>query len=202
MTRSSSPPSRLRLALQYVFLATTFLTILHLNVVQPYVLRGRPVAPAPGTPVWRRVPVFAYALAVEAGKQMGLSLIWRMYSPVPRDLRQTEWLAQDASGQWVSVPAPGVSTARRSRRSWADALLWDFKRARINDNYFVYRYDEALPRRYVEASRPDIVRALGSVPRALRVMVRTERIPAPADKGAWDPEQAEFSTIEWERVYE
>jgi hypothetical protein len=199
---TSSTPTRLRLVLQYAFLATTFLTILHLNVVQPYVLRGRPAAPAAGAPVWQRAPAFAYALAVEAGKQMGLSLIWRMYSPVPRDLRQTEWLAQDAGGQWVSVPAPGVSTARRSRRSWADALLWDFKRARINDNYFVYRYDAALPRRYVEASRPGIVRALGSVPRALRVLVRTERIPAPAEKGAWDPERAVFSTIEWERVYQ
>ncbi len=122
MVRSArARADRLWTRAQYVFLATTFLTILHLNVVQPYVLRGRPVTRAPGTPVWRRVPAFAYALAVEAGKQMGLSLIWRMYSPVPRDLRQTEWLAQDASGQWVSVPAPGVLTARRSRRSWADA---------------------------------------------------------------------------------
>jgi hypothetical protein len=182
--------------------ATTFVVILHFNVVHPYLLRGGDVVPLAGAPAWARAPVAAYRVVLEGGKRIGLSLIWRMYSPVPRVLRQIEWQAQDARGQWVTVPGPGVSMARRRARTWADALLWDFKRARVSDNYFVHRYDETLPWFYVAASKNAIARALGSAPRALRVAVRTARIPAPADKGGWDPARAVFTTTHWERVFE
>jgi hypothetical protein len=193
---------RLRLALQYVFLLSTFVVILHFNVVRPYVLGGVDVdAAAAGAPAWLRAPAAVYDGVLGAGKHMGLSLIWRMYSPVPRHLRQTEWSALDASGRWVSVSAPGVSTARRRERSLADAMFWDFKRARINDNYFVRRYEERLPWVYVFASRAQLVRELGFVPQALRVAVRTAPIPPPADKGDWQPETAVFDTVTWEKVY-
>jgi hypothetical protein len=193
---------RLRLALQYAFLSSTFLVILHYNVVRPYLLRGAdPDVAVAEVPAWLRAPAAAYDSLLEGGKRVGMSLIWRMYSPVPRHLRQTEWQALDARGRWVPVSAPGVATPRRRDRSLADALLWDFKRARINDNYFVRRYRDDLPWLYVLASRDHIVRELGFVPEALRVSVRTAPIPAPAHKGDWRPEDAVFDAIKWQEVY-
>lgn len=193
---------RLGRALQYAFLLFTFVIILHFNVVRPYVLGGKDVqAAAADAPSWLRAPAGAYDALIEQGKRIGLPLIWRMYSPVPRHLRQTEWAVQDASGRWLPISAPGVSIARRRQRSLADALLWDFKRARINDNYFVRRYEDALPWVYVLASRHEIVREVGFVPEALRVSVRTAAIPAPSEKGDWRPEAAVFDTVQWEEVY-
>lgn len=201
MPRSRSLRARLRLPLQYAFLATTFVVILHFNVVRPYVLHGGDVAPAPGAPAWMRAPAAAYRAVLESGQRAGVALIWRMYSPVPRELRQIEWEAQDARGQWVTVPGPGMSMARRRQRTWADALLWDFKRARIGDNYFVTRYDDTLPWFYVAARKHEIARDLGSAPQGLRAVVRTAPIPAPADKGDWDPAHAVFTTTQWEHVF-
>jgi hypothetical protein len=141
-------------------------------------------------------------MVIEGGKRIGMGLIWRMYSPVPRVLRQIDWEAQDAAGQWVPVPGPGMSMEHRRRRTWADALLWDFKRARIGDNYFVARYDDTLPWFYIAAMKQAITRDLGSQPQALRVSVRTARIPAPASKGDWDPARAAYTHTIWEGVFE
>lgn len=209
-SRSSAKPTsprkarlaRLGHALQCAFLLSTFVVIVHFNVVRPYLLGGADIKTATAdAPAWLRAPVPVYDTVLEAGRRLGLSLTWRMYSPVPRDLRMTEWSAQDASGRWVPVSAPDLTLSYRRDRSLADALLWDFKRARIHDNYFVHGAGNELPWIYVRASRDQIVRELGFVPQALRVVVRTAPIPAPAEKGDWQPGSAVFETVVWEQVY-
>jgi hypothetical protein len=193
---------RLRLALRYAFLLATFAIILHFNVVRPYLLDGQEMdVAAADAPAWLRPPAAAYHALVDNSGRVGLALVWRMYSPVPQRVFHTELTAQDASGRWLPLASPGLPREYREQRSLLAALFWDFKRARINDNYFIYRYESWLPLHYLAVSRERIVRELGLVPRAVRVRVQSAPIPAPSARGDWQPDRAVFDKIVWEEVY-
>jgi hypothetical protein len=193
---------RLRLTLRYAFLLATFIIILHYNVVRPYLLGGQEMnVAAADAPAWLRPPAAAYHALVENGSRVGLALVWRMYSPVPQRIFHTEMAAQDASGRWVPLASPGLPREYREQRSLFAALLWDFKRARINDNYFIYRYESWLSLHYVAVSRERIVRELGEMPQAVRVRVQSAPIPLPSEKGDWQPDRAVFDKVLWEEVY-
>jgi hypothetical protein len=190
---------RARPWLIYAFVLWTFVSILQVNVVRPYVLHGKSLAAAAAqAPAPVRGLADAYDTIVGGANRIGMASVWRMYSPVPRRIREVRFEALDAKGQWTAVSGPGATPAHRRERSLADALLWDFKRARINDNYFLTRYEEFLPWLYLGASRDRIARELGEPPQALRVRVRSAPIPAPADKGDWDPTRAVFDQVDWE----
>jgi|GEM_PF-4554277 len=181
------------------FVGWTFVAILHANVVKPYVLQGQPLAAATAdAPAIVRGLASAYDAIVGRGAKLGVGSVWRMYSPVPRRLRAVRFDALDAEDHWIAVTGPDVSPEHRRERSLADALLWDFKRARISDNFFLIRYEDFLPWLYLSTSRERITRELGQPPRALRVRVISAPIPAPADKGDWDPTTAVFDRIDWE----
>jgi hypothetical protein len=185
--------------LRYAFVLWTFVAILHANLVKPYVLQGQPLAAAAARSVAVvRGLATAYDAIVDAGRKIGAGSVWRMYSPVPRRVRAVRFEALDAQGRWIAVAGPDVSPDHRRERSLADALLWDFKRARINDNFFLIRYEDFLPWLYLSTSRDRIARELGQPPQALRVRVISAPIPAPADKGDWDPTTAAFDRIDWE----
>ncbi|MEO7730243.1 MAG: hypothetical protein ABIY55_04675, partial [Kofleriaceae bacterium] len=157
-------------------------------------------AAAAGSPAVIRGLASAYDAIVHGGSKIGAGSVWRMYSPVPRRIREVRFEALDEQGRWIAVSGPDVSAGYRRERSLADALLWDFKRARINDNYFITHYTEVLPWLYLVASRERIARELGEPPRAVRVRVVSAPIPPPADKGDWDPTMAVFDRIDWEQV--
>jgi hypothetical protein len=194
---------RLRLGLRYAFLLATAVIILHYNVVRPYLLGGQEMnVAARDAPRWLHPPAAAYHALVEVGSRSGLAIMWRMYSPVPKRVYYTEITAQDASGRWVPLPSPGLPREYREQRSLLSALLWDFKRARINDNYFIYRYEPWLHVHYLAVSRDRIVRKLGQVPKAVRVRVKTAPIPPPSEKGDWQPERAVFDDVMWEDEYQ
>lgn len=190
----------MRFALQYGFLAWTLVAAFHHNVVRPYFLeRSLSRTVGPDSPA--HAPALAYDTSMGVAKRLGLGSLWRMYSPVRRTVLEIRWQALDSSGRWVTLSAPGVSPARRDERSLADAILWDFKRARIGDNYFITRSRDVLPEVYVTASRDEIVRELGEMPRALRVQVYEAAIPPPDRRGDWDPDHVVYDRLAWERVF-
>jgi len=185
--------------LRYGFVAWTFVAIVHYNVIKPYLLHGRSLAvTAAGEPAVVRGLASAFDTVVYGGTRVGVGSVWRMYSPVPRRLRAVRFEALDAQDHWIAVTGPDSSAEHRRERSLADALLWDFKRARINDNYFFARYQDDLPWIYLNASRARIAAELGEPPRALRVRVISAPIPLPTDKGDWDPTRAVFDRVDWE----
>jgi hypothetical protein len=151
-------------------------------------------------PGWRISATKAYNELMQIGRLIGLKSVWRMYSPVPTHLRKTELYALHESGEWVEVTPPDVSLDYRAKRTLGAALLWDFKRARINDNYFNVRVLARLPQRYLQGMRPTIARELGWEPRGFRVVVRGAPIPPPAEKGDWRPESAEYIWTLWEDI--
>ena len=165
---------------------------MHANLVRPYLLHDRA---EPGA------LAAAYGAAARWGTEIGMGSVWRMYSPVPRELRETRWYAMDRSGRWVALEGPGSTAAHRRGRSLVAALLWDFKRARVNDNYFITRYVDLLPRLYVAATRAAIAREVGEMPVALRVQSVSAAIPTPSEKGDWTPERARFDRVAWETVF-
>jgi hypothetical protein len=194
--------TRLPLVLRYAFVLVTFVVVLHFNVVRPYLLGGQEMdVAAARAPAWLRAPAAVYHALVENGTRAGLALVWRMYSPVPQRVFHTELSAQDANGRWVPLSSPGLPRDYRAQRSLLAALFWDFKRARINDNYFVYRYEPWLPVHYLAVSRERIAAELGWMPRAVRVRVLSAAIPRPSAKGDWHPDRAVFDKVVWEEVY-
>lgn len=194
--------TRVLLGLRYAFVLATVVVVMHFNVVRPYLLGGREMdVAAADAPAWLRPPAAAYHELVENGSRAGLALVWRMYSPVPQRVFHTELSAQDANGNWVPLSSPGLPREYREQRSLLSALFWDFKRARLHDNYFVYRYEQWLPLHYLVMSRARLVAELGWVPRAVRVRVLSGPIPRPADKGDWHPHRAELDKVVWEEVY-
>lgn len=194
---------RLRLALRYAFLLAVAVIILHYNVVRPYLLDGEEMdVAARSAPRWLHPPAAAYHSLIELGSRSGLAIAWRMYSPVPRRVYYTEITAQDASGRWVELESPGLPRKYREQRSLLAALFWDFKRARVNDNYFIFRYESWLHAHYLVVVRDRIVRELGEVPRVVRVRVLSAPIPLPSEKGDWQPEDAVFDEVVWEQEYQ
>jgi hypothetical protein len=192
--------SYLRIVLQYALILLTFVTIFHFNLkYRP----GEPVqhpARRAAMPGWQISATKAYNELMQIGRRIGVKSVWRMYSPVPTHLRKTEIYALDENGTWVEVTPPDMSLDYRAGRTMGAALLWDFKRARINDNYFNVRVLPRLPQRYLHGMRPAIVQALGWEPRAFRVVVRGAPIPPPAEKGDWRPETAEYIWTLWEDI--
>ncbi|HWN66771.1 MAG TPA: hypothetical protein VNM90_03975 [Haliangium sp.] len=193
---------RLRLGLRYAFLLATAIILLHHNIVKPYLMGGQELHDdAAHAPVWLRPPAAMYHALIRAGDRAGLPLKWRMYSPVPKHLYYTELTAQAADGRWLPLSSPGLPKAYREQRDLLTAVLWDFKRARMNDNFFVYRYEPWLPMHYLKVTRDRIARELGQMPQAVRVRVLTGRIPPPSEKGDWRPERAVFDGVMWDDVY-
>ncbi|WP_428263292.1 hypothetical protein [Haliangium sp.] len=201
MSRLPAPPGRLRALVRVGFLLLTFLGICHYNLVRPHLLHGQRNIDTAATPSWARGPAAAYNGLTELATKIGMSGTWRMYSPVPRSLRRTEWRALHPDGHWVPLSAPDLPPSYRRERPLAAALWWDFKRARVHDNYFLTRAEPWLPRLFILASRDAIVRELGWMPVAVEVQVRAAAIPAPADKGDWHPSTARFDDLLWKKVY-
>ena len=200
MSRAYARWSHLRIALQYALILLTFVTIFHFNLKyesgQPRQRSSRRV----DTPGWQIRATKAYNELMQLGRLIGVKSVWRMYSPVPTHLRKTEIYALHENGTWVEVSPPDVNLDYRAERTMGAALLWDFKRARINDNYFNVRVLARLPQRYLDGMRPTIAHELGWEPQAFRVVVRGAPIPPPAEKGDWRPETAEYIWTLWEDI--
>lgn len=200
MSRAYTRWSHLRIPLQYALILLTFVTIFHFNLSYkpgqpPQRATRREVIPG-----WQISATKAYNELMQIGRLIGVKSVWRMYSPVPTHLRKTEIHALHENGTWVEVSPPDVSLAHRAQRTLGAALLWDFKRARINDNYFNVRVLPRLPQRYLDGMRPTIADELGWEPRAFRVVVRGAPIPPPVAKGDWRPETAEYIWTLWEDI--
>lgn len=200
MSRARAAWSYLRITLQYAFILLTFVTIFHYNLKHDYAQPPQRSARRADASGWQVSAIRAYNELLKIGRLIGTKSVWRMYSPVPTHLRKTEIHALHENGTWVEVPAPDVNLGYRARRTMGAALLWDFKRARINDNYFNVRVLPRLPQRYIDGMRPAIVRELGWEPRAFRVVVRGAPIPPPDTKGDWRPETAQYIWNLWEAI--
>ena len=185
---------------KYLFLALTFATIFHVNVIRPFVLKtadfDRELFERAQSPAAR----LYYGIITQGGK-IGFDSQWKMYSPVPTWLRQLECYARDPQGRWVPVPFPDLSPAYRARRSWASALLWDFKRARINDNYFISAYSPVLAKIYLHYWAGQLEHTLGYRPGAMRMIVRGAPIPPPGRRGHFTPATATLDHVLAEYSY-
>ncbi len=202
MSRVKTRWSRVLTALQYAFLLLTFVAIIQANLrYTPKPVSGQ-AARSVDIPAWKLTAIRAYNTVLRVGRYLGVKSVWRMYTPVPTELRKIEWYARSAGGDWVTLQSPDVGLEYRARRSLTAAVLWDFKRARVNDNYFIYRPVETLPEHYMSAMRPAIVKELGEEPEAIRVVVFGARIPPPDELGDWTPETAEYTSMIWQQVFQ
>ncbi len=198
---------RLVVALQYGLIVFGFLALIHNNIVEIYFAKDYKVylpANADGTlkPKIQR----GYDRLVDYGQRMGLGSVWKMYSPPWPIIREVEWLAESPEGEWVSVTSvPNLSKEYREKRSFTAALFWDFKVARIHDNYMLYDetfYGETnLLKHFVDFQQQRMAEELGWEPVAVRVIARDTHIPPPAEKGSWTTYGAPPDVIAYDKTF-
>jgi hypothetical protein len=131
---------------------------------------------------------------IRLGQQAGVAPLWMMYSPVGKHNYVITFYVRAEGGEWVlaDVPEGNGSLEYRRRRSVPSALLWDFKRARIYANYFVFHKHPRWLKRYVNFHRRRLEDRLDQGPLDVRIVMQLARIPAPSGKRDWTPYNAEL----------
>lgn len=176
-------------ALRYVLIAYVLFALVNVNLNKYY--QAQLGGPVPG----RNLAIY--------GTNLGFASPWRMYSPVPREIHRIEWHARHPSDGWVSLEPPNLSAEHRQRQSFLDRWFFDFKTARIWDNYFIYQgaTDRSYPEAYLSYHRVRLSAELGWKPSQIRVLVWAAEIPPPAERGDWTPHDAEFDRLIREETY-
>ena len=128
-----------------------------------------------------------------------------MYSPVWRVMIRVDWYARRAGEtEREKLDVPMLSPEYRDRRSVLDAWLWDFKLARIYDNYFANpthpRFRGAI-NKYVEYHRPRLDEQLGWEIEAIRIHALSGVMPPPAELGDWTPETAPLDDTFYDKTF-
>jgi hypothetical protein len=118
---------KLKIALIYFFILTSFIPLFHYNVVQEYfvpreeyIKKQHPTAPL-------SVYKFIVGSIVKYSKRFVLGTVWKMYSSGRRTSHWFDWHLLHPNGAWILLETPNHSPRHRINRSFIDGALFDFK---------------------------------------------------------------------------
>jgi len=186
-----------KIILVYVFIFLSFIPTFYFNIHRVYF---RPLD------IWnmdyskQHILKMIYVSTVKFGSKILISTKWIMFSPPSRTSDRINFYAIDDNGKVEYLNIPNLSKEHRDSRSWHNALLWDFKIAKINRsflrrskyrrNFIDYYCSQSLPNQTI---RP---------PKIILVEIVQAKIPAPDARKKWTPLNADYEHIYMETVHQ